>query len=237
MVLDFLLVITSVLLFGTISALFIYYNRIKMLHQEYDKARGIVEDIVIGVNSQFQRQKDIVLIMAQKVEAKSAENKKVVKKIDEYERQLTDFIRIMKRIPQIEEKLSGQIKEMKSEINNIEETQNKAIKKLVEFEKVKQDGYVSEANIEAAIPIKKEQALAPLTETELMVLETIGKEGENTAPEIKEKIGLTREHTARLMKKLYKDGYLERNTHKMPYIYQLKEEMQKILKRREAKTA
>ena len=71
----------------------------------------------------------------------------------------------------------------------------------------------------------------------MMVLETIGKEGEKTAPEIREKIGLTREHSARLMKKLYKDGYLERDTHKMPYVYRLKEEMQKILKRREAKAS
>ena len=100
-------------------------------------------------------------------------------------------------------------------------------KKLVE--KIKQEVHVPEVKIEAAIPIRKESALAPLTETELMVLETIGKEGEKTAPEIREKIGLTREHTARLMKKLYKDGYLERDTHKMPYVYRLKEEMKKIL--------
>ena len=222
---------------ATISALFLYYKRIRMLHQEYDKARGIVEDIIIGVNSQIRKQKDIVLIMAQKFETTAVENKKAVKKINEYEKQLIDFTELMRRIPQTEKKFSEQIEEIRSEINSIEENQNKSMKKLVEFEKIKQDVYIPEAKIEAAIPIKKEKALAPLTETELMVLETIGKEGEKTAPEIKGKIGLTREHTARLMKKLYKEGYLERNTHKMPYIYQLKEEMRKILKRREAQTS
>ena len=70
-------------------------------------------------------------------------------------------------------------------------------------------------------------------ETELAVLEIISREVEKTAPEIREKIGLTREHSARLMKKLYKDGYLERDTHKMPYVYRLKKEMEKILKKRE----
>jgi DNA-binding MarR family transcriptional regulator len=126
---------------------------------------------------------------------------------------------------------------MRSEVKGIKQAQEKVMKKVVEIEKIKQEVYVPEAKIEAAIPIKREKALEPLTETELMVLETISKEGEKTAPEIREKIGLTREHTARLMKKLYKDGYLERDTHRMPYIYQLKEEMQKILKRREAKTS
>jgi DNA-binding MarR family transcriptional regulator len=236
MISDFLLLVTSALLFVTISALFLYYRRIRVLRQEYERARGAVEDIVIGVDSQFQRQKDSFLFVAQKVEATSLENKKVVKKIEECDRKLTDFAKVLGDVPQIEEKVSGQIEEMRSEVKGIKEAQNKVIKKLVEVEKIKQEAYVPEAKIEAAIPIKREKALEPLTETELRVLETIGREGEKTAPEIKEKIGLTREHTARLMKKLYKDGYLERDTHKMPYIYRLKEEMQKILKRREAKT-
>jgi DNA-binding MarR family transcriptional regulator len=237
MVSDFLLLVTSALLFITISALLLYYRRIKTLRQEYERARGAVEDIVVGVDSQFQRQNDMVLFVAQKVETASLENEKVVNKIEEYERQLADFTKVAGEVPQIEEKFSGQLEEMKSEVKDIKEAQDKMMQKLVEVEKLKQEAYVPEAKIEAAIPIKREKALGPLTETELIVLETIGKEGEKTAPEIREKIGLTREHTARLMKKLYKDGYLERDTHKMPYIYQLKEEMQKILKRREAKTS
>jgi DNA-binding MarR family transcriptional regulator len=237
MISEFMLLVTSVLLFITILALLLYYRRIRTLHQEYERARGVVEDIVVGVDSQFRRQKDRVLFVAQKVEAASLENKKVVKKIEEYEGRLTDLTKIMGNVPQIEERVSGQFKEMKSKVEGIKEAQDKVMQKLVAIEKIRQEVYVPELKIEAAIPIKKEKALAPLTETELMVLETIGKEGEKTAPEIREKIGLTREHTARLMKKLYKDGYLERDTHKMPYIYRLKEEMQKILKRREAKAS
>ena len=237
MISDFLLLVTSALLFVTISALLLYYRRIKTLRQEYERARGVVEDIVVGVDSQFQRQKDRVLFVAQKVEAASLENKKVVNKIEGVERQLADFTKVVGEVPQIEEKVSGQLEEMRSEVKGIKEAQDKVMKKLVEVEKIRQEAYVPEAKIEAAIPIRREKALEPLTETELMVLETIGKEGEKTAPEIREKIGLTREHTARLMKKLYKDGYLERDTHKMPYIYRLKEEMRKILKRREAKTS
>jgi DNA-binding MarR family transcriptional regulator len=207
------------------------------LRQEYENAKGIVEDIVVGVDSQFQRQNEAVLFVAQKFEAASIENKKVVNKIGECERQLADFTEVVGEVPQIEKKFSGQLDVMRSEVVGIKEAQDRVMKKLVEVEKIKHEVYVPEAKIEAAIPIKREKALEPLTETELMVLETIGREGEKTAPEIRENIGLTREHTARLMKKLYKDGYLERDTHKMPYVYRLKEEMQKILKRREAKTS
>jgi len=231
---DFMLVVTSVLLFGTVSAIFLYYRRIMILRQEYDRAKGVVNDIVVSVDGQFRRQKDRVLFVAQKMENALLESKKVIKKVAEYEGRLTDITKLMDDVPQIEEKVSGQLKEMCSEVASIKEAQDKVMKKLVEIEKIKQEAYVPEAKIEAAIPIKREKALEPLTETELMVLETIGKEGEKTAPEIRETIGLTREHTARLMKKLYKDGYMERDTYKMPYVYRLKEEMQKILKKREA---
>lgn len=236
MISDFLLSMTAVLLLVTISAFLMYYRRIRSLRQEYEKARGIVDDIVVSVDSQFRRQDDRVLFIAQKIEKTSLENEKVVRKVEEYERQLEDLANQMGDVPELEKKFSAHFREMKNEVEGIKAAQDKVMQKIVAFEKLKQEVYVPETKIEAAIPIKKEEALAPLTETELMVLETIGKEGEKTAPEIREKIGLTREHTARLMKKLYKDGYLERDTHKMPYVYRLKEEMQKILKRREAKT-
>ncbi len=237
MVSEGMLVVTTVLLLVTTLAVFLYYRRLKLLRYEYEKARGVVEDIVVGVDTQFRRQKDRVLYVAEKVEAASVENKKVVNRIEEYEGRLSEITKAVEDVPQIEERVSGQLRAMKSEVEGIKEAQNKVMQKLEEVKKIKQEVYVPEVKIEAAIPIKRETALEPLTETELMVLETIGKEGEKTAPEIREKIGLTREHSARLMKKLYKDGYLERDTHKMPYVYRLKEEMQKILKRREAKVS
>ena len=231
---NFLLVMTSVLLFGTVSALFLYYRRILSLRQEYEGAKGVVNDIVVGVGSELRRQNAGLLFFAQEIENAAVEHKKVVEKVDAYGSRLTDLTRLVADVPHIEERVSGEIKEMRNEIEGIKDTQDKVMQKLVEIEKIKQRASAPEVKIDAAIPIKREKALEPLTETELNVLEMISREGEKTAPEIKEKIDLTREHTARLMKKLYKDGYLERDTHKMPYQYRLKEEMEKILKKREA---
>ena len=229
--------VTSVLLFGTVSALLLYYRQIRMLNQEYNRAKGLVNNIVVSFDRQFSRQKDRVLFFAQRIEDIILDNKKVTKKVEDYEGRLSDLTKIIVDVPHIEDKFLEQLNEMRSEVVDIKEAHDRVIKKLIEIEKIKKEAYVPEVQIEAAIPIKRERALEPLTETELIVLEKIGKEGEKTAPEIRENIGLTREHTARLMKKLYKDGYMERDTHKMPYIYRLKEEMQKILKRREAKAS
>jgi len=83
------------------------------------------------------------------------------------------------------------------------------------------------------VPIKRDKALASLTNTEIIVLEMLSSEGAKTAPEIKERVELSREHTARLMKKLYEGGYLEREMGKIPFKYSVKKEMEKFLKKEE----
>ncbi len=86
------------------------------------------------------------------------------------------------------------------------------------------------------IPIKRDKALASLTNTEVAVLEMLSSEGSKTAPEIKERVQLSREHTARLMKKLYEEGYLEREVGKIPFRYSVKKEMEKFLRKAEPST-
>lgn len=232
---DLLLMVVTTLLLVTMVVSALYYKRIRKVREEYEEAKNTVGDITMSFNKQFQRQQSGLNAVTHKIEIISSENEKVVKKVEEYDKQLANLANIIKDAPAIEQKVSTQIEEMNKKIDDMKEVQNKIVQRIAEVEKLKYKVQVPEAKIEAAIPIKKEKALAPLTETELTVLETIAKEGEKTAPEIREKVKLTREHTARLMKKLYEDGYLERETHKMPYTYRLKEEMQKILKKREAK--
>ena len=73
--------------------------------------------------------------------------------------------------------------------------------------------------------------MASLTDTEIEVLEMLSKEGAKTAPEIKEIVHLSREHTARLMKKLYEEGYLEREAGKIPFRYSIKKEMENLMQK------
>jgi chromosome segregation ATPase len=232
---DLLLAIVTVLLLVTIGACALYYRRIRRVREEYEEAKGVVGDIVLSFDRQFRKQEDRLLIVTHKTEALSSESEKIVRKVEEHDRRLVDLADRIEAVSEIEQKLSTQIEKMNKKLDEVKESQEKALQRIVEVEKARYKAPAPEAKIEAAIPIKKEKALAPLTETELTVLEIIAKEGAKTAPEIRERVKLTREHTARLMKKLYEDGYLERDTHKMPYTYRLKEEMQKILKKREAK--
>ncbi|MEM2855866.1 MAG: hypothetical protein QW416_02020 [Candidatus Nitrosocaldaceae archaeon] len=67
-------------------------------------------------------------------------------------------------------------------------------------------------------------------DVELQILSLL-ENGEKSSREIEVSIGKTREHTARLMKKLFEEGYVRRDEKKKPYIYTLTEEGRKIIKR------
>jgi predicted HTH transcriptional regulator len=122
-------------------------------------------------------------------------------------------------------------------IRDIEATQETLRIKTSGFEEQLQKMSVAPPEImsQPVIPIKRDKALAALTDTEIAVLEMLSKEGAKTAPEIKERVQLSREHTARLMKKLYEAGYLERETGKIPFRYSVKKEMEKLMEKAENK--
>lgn len=229
MVIDPAFAITVVLLSLTIAITLLYYGRIRRASKAYEEARGVVGDIIISFDKQLQRQGEQFESTSQKVEAQAAKSERLSKRIDEQEGRLTT------RLGELTSKVaaSSDIESVKTDIQTLK-TQ---VKDLVQAQEAWKERAMMapELQIETAIPIRRERALAPLTETELRVLEFIAAEGEKTAPEIKDMTKLTREHTARLLKKLYEEGYLERRAEKTPYAYRVKEEMLKILKKSEAK--
>jgi DNA-binding MarR family transcriptional regulator len=227
---DVSLIATILLLLASIGVAILYYRRIKRAHEMYDEAKNVVGDIVVSFNRQLQRQEDRLGTVAYKTEVSLSRSEGAVNKVKAQDKHLSGLAAKVEDVSGIEKRVSAQIEDVRKKVEDVIAKQKKFMKKTAEVPAV------SEAKIKAAIPIKRERALAPLTETELSVLEILAAEGKKTAPEIRDKIKLTREHTARLMKKLYEKGYLEREAGKMPYSYSIKEEMRRILKKTEAKT-
>jgi len=233
---DLLLVATILLLLMTGGAAVLYYRRIRKAYEEYEEAKSVVDDVIISFNKQLRTQENRLNVVAHKTEVSISQSEKTAKKMEKYEGRLAKFTAKMKPILEVERKVSAEIENMDKRMNEMAMKQESIMQRIEEVEKARRKPTVTpEVQIEAAIPIKRERALAPLTQTELSVLEILAAEGRKTAPEIRERVKLTREHTARLMKKLYEEGYLERNVQKIPYAYSIKKEMQKILKK-ESKT-
>ena len=212
----------------------LYSKRIFEAHRKYVEAKNVVDDIVISFNRQLRRQEEQLAVSTRKIEQVPSHTNFFAGRLDDQKKEMKA---LSKRVESLSasQKAFIKIDDLENRFTEFASMRDTLLEKFAKLEKELFRPKMSEVKIDSAIPIKREKALAPLTRTELTVLEFLAIQGEKTAPEIKEKIELSREHTARLMKKLYEEGYLERNKKKIPFTYRIKEEMQKILRRPERK--
>jgi hypothetical protein len=235
---DAILIPVGVLLAVTVGAAIKYYKQLRRVQREYEKAEQVVEDIVLSFNRQIRQEADKLELVAYKVEAVSSKSDKALKKVEEVDKKLLPLESKIGATLEDREELLMRLDEVDKKVRDAVVSQEALTAKISAIEEqAQQFSTFPESKMEAVIPIKREKVLAPLTGTELSVLEMLSLEGPKTAPEIKGKIKLSREHTARLMKKLYESGYLERETRKIPFKYSVKKEMEKLLRKAESETA
>lgn len=232
-----LLILMGILLAATIGAAIEYFKRLAALNKEYEKAKGTVDDIILSFNRQLKHGAEKLDIIAYKLEVATSKSEGALNKLDEIAKRVDNLEGRVLANSEGTEKVFIRLGDVENRVQGIVSSQEVTSTKIADFEgQVKRFLTTSETSFEPVIPIKREKALAQLTATEVSVLEMLTSEGPKTAPEIKEIVKLSREHTARLMKKLYEEGYLERDTTKMPFKYSVKKEMEKLLRKSEGQT-
>jgi predicted DNA-binding transcriptional regulator len=224
----------AVLVAVTISSAILYYKQVRKIQVEYEKAKSVIEDVVLSFNRELRKEVDRTELVAYKVEGNAAKADNIGKRIDALEKTVESVKIQAAPSSEKDQYLSLEVSNINSRIASLEALQE-AVKTKVSGIEEEMQKFVSipEMRNEPAIQIRRDKALAALTGTEISVLEMLVTEGSKTAPEIKERVKLSREHTARLMKKLYEEGYLERETGKIPFRYSAKKEMEKVLKKPE----
>lgn len=234
-VIEFLLILVGVLLAATVGAALEYYRQIRKAQREYEKAKEAVEDVILSFNRELKREADKLEIMAFKVEGSASKADTGLKRIDAIEKKIAPFEAQVNAISENNAGILARLTEVYMKIRDIGASHETLKTKITALDEQVQKFWTGpEVRSEPVILIKRDKAMAALTDTELAVLEMLSMEGSKTAPEVKERVQLSREHTARLMKKLYEEGYLERETGKIPFKYSVKKEMEKLLKKAES---
>jgi hypothetical protein len=237
-VIEFLLILVGVLLAATVGAALEYYRQIRKAQREYEKAKEAVEDVVLSFNRELKREADKLEIMAFKVEGSASKADTGLKRIDIIEKKIAPLQGQVNAISENNAIILARLTDVDVKTRDIGASHETLKTKITELDEQVQKFLTGpEVRSEAVIPIKRDKAMAALTNTELAVLEMLSTEGPKTAPEVKDRVQLSREHTARLMKKLYEEGYLERETGKIPFKYSVKKEMEKLLKKTESEQA
>jgi chromosome segregation ATPase len=231
---EWLIALAAVLLSATVGASVMYQKRIRRAQIEYEKAKMAVDDIVMSFNRELLRESEKVEVLAYRVEGILGRTESGSKRMDSAEKRIGALEDQESAISKRGDSVPSAISEITEKIRKVETVQEALKVQIASLdEQVGKLPTFPEPNSEAVIPIRRDKALAALTDTELAVLELLVSEGSKTAPEIKERVKLSREHTARLMKKLYEGGYLERETGKIPFKYRIKKEMESLLRKSE----
>jgi len=234
---DLIIALSFVLFVVAVGFAIEYYRHIVKVKGEYEKVKIAFNDILLSFSRELKRTAENLETVSYKIEAASARSIEAMNKIEGLEGKLKALEAKTGGVLEDKDKLLARLDAIEKQTCDVVASYKDLASKISFLEEKARQSVLTEAGIETAIPIKREKALAHLTETELAVLEMLAREGPKTAPEIKEKVKLSREHTARLMKKLYEEGYLERDSSKIPFKYSVKREMEKILKKTETETA
>jgi len=235
---ELILALLGCLVTATVFSSVVYYHKLRRAQREYERARNAVEDIVLSFNRQLKREAEKLESVGYKIESLTSKA----------ETSLTMAEDVSKRMDTVQAKVStdndgrsqitGRLDEMDKKLRDTVTSQETLTNRVSSLEQQpRQIPPSPEVSFEGVIPIRREKTMSQLTDTEVSVLEMLAAEGSKTAPEIKERVKLSREHTARLMKKLYEEGYLERETGKIPFRYSVKKEMEKLLKKAESQTS
>jgi DNA-binding transcriptional ArsR family regulator len=222
---DSLMAVYVFLFLLTACTTLLYYLKVRQASKEYVKAKGALDDIVFSFNRELRAEGDTIREITQKNDTKMVE---ALDAVDHVNPKVTD---LEDRLRKMEESLAiifNEQLELKKRIDDSLRQRAEPLKETI-VSSVATGGHESDNLAVPSISLRKEGALASLTDTEVQILQLLANQGERTAVQIRSEIKLTREHTARLMKKLYISGYVERRTDRTPYTYRLKKEMEALL--------
>ena len=211
---------TLMLFAVTTIASFVYYKKISQAQEEYEESR----DIVRGITNGFARQISRLTASISGFESDASDAHRVAAQALETSRMA--FEASKSRVDErklIDERFKGTekaIEEVRKEIQELSKRHGPLVQAVP---------------MDAPIPLQQRDVLDQLTPTEFDVLTLIDGLGEGSVPEIREKIQKTREHTARLLKKLFDKGFIDRNTSSMPYRYHLRKEIVELVKNHQAR--
>jgi len=105
----------------------------------------------------------------------------------------------------------------------------------VDERRVRKEESRNQASESSVAPVRIDAEEAVLSRRVVVPVRELGKEGPKSAPEIGLVVGRSREHTARLMKKLYEEGYVRRDQTRIPFRYSLVERVNQTFKKQETR--
>jgi hypothetical protein len=208
------------LFFSSIYFAIIYYKKLIQLNKEFNENKHSIEIIIDNYLRSIKKQEHIIEKLKLNFELLHSSYEKNNITLDQLSQNYINLSNYLKNISKIKPKPNVyKFKSKKDPMKVIEQQKNHKIS-------IETKGILNITDPD----IINSNITEKLTDTERYIIQILLYEEDISAPKIQKKIEKTREHTARLMRKLYSEGYVERSTHKIPYTYRLNKNIKDNLK-------
>lgn len=201
-----------------------YYNKILDAQKEYAVAKQLVSNIVLTFRKRINEQNTKVDNILYDIEELQSSIEKRRKQEIYFQDNINDIIKSMTSVFTINKKLVDNFIVINTKIDKLKTT-DKILYNTLELFKKEQKELLQKPILK--LPSDQRKSFVKLTRTEIQIIQILLSEGAKTAPKIMDEINKTREHTSRLMKKLWQEGYIERDTNSIPFIYRPTKELKK----------
>ena len=200
-------------------------RRFDLSRVSYREARQMLSAMVGSLSNRIERNETLAKELSEQLQILSANHARLNVEGETADRErLLGFMQDwMTNVRRVIEKVDGLQRNLRS----------------VEQEVLEMRGRVNEVSVarrqtaagpETPVGVVTEATLSRLSPTESEVLHLLAG-GAKAAPEIGRLITKSREHTARLMKALFEQGFVEREANRQPYVYRLNDRVKEVLSR------
>jgi len=213
-----------------VAAVVTYYflRKMALATKEYNEASGVVKNIVLTFNRRQEEQDRRIDETAYKTEGAESRSERLSEQINTQAGRINYLTSNVKDVWSYLKQVAGHVATTSERVNAVEKSQKEMQHQISDLQS-KYTGMLPEKEAKQLPVIEGERTFDSLTETEKEVLQTLASQGPKSATELSKITKKTREHTARTMKKLFQLGYVNRETHKLPYRYTLNDKVQKAI--------
>jgi len=186
----------------------------KQSRQAVTESASLLSVIVTALGSRIESSESIVSNLRSEFESMTTRSAELEGEQSNLRTSYLQVLRYLQEILSNDKRLVLELEHLKSRLTSIEQ---KPLPRSVMPSQTRSQGPALDGDI-----------LAALTPTERQTVEILGREGPKAAPELGRRMRKSREHMARLMKKLYMEGYVDRESNHAPFRYKLNEKVREV---------
>ncbi|MGO9644525.1 MAG: MarR family transcriptional regulator [Candidatus Bathyarchaeia archaeon] len=199
------------LLTATIVTAFLALRGFRQSRQALSESASLITVIVSALTSRIETSEDLIIQLRSDVDSINIHHTDFEKTNTSVRREYVNLLAYVQELLTYDKRFVSELAELKTRLVVLPQTQRNLGSK-------------------PGLVLRGENIMDALTPTEIQVVNILSEEGPKAAPELGKRLNKSREHMARLMKKLYLEGYVDRESNHAPFRYRLSEKLQSTLK-------